>query len=68
MTRRRRFSAQFKARDALKEQKTIAEQAVEFEVHPNQISQWKRRRRAWRAYRASCPVVQNSARPVHGVP
>jgi len=45
MKQRRRFSAEFKARvgrEALKEQKTIAELAAEFEVHANQISQWKR--------------------------
>ena len=42
---RRRFSAEFKARvarEAIKEQKTIAELAAEFDVHPNQISQWKK--------------------------
>jgi len=42
---RRRFSAEFKARvarEAVKEQKTLAELAAEFDVHPNQISQWKK--------------------------
>ena len=42
---RRRFSAEFKARvarEALKEHKTIAELAAEYDVHPNQISQWKK--------------------------
>jgi len=42
MKERRCFSAEFKsrvAREALKEQKTIAELAAQFDVHPNQISQ-----------------------------
>jgi transposase-like protein len=43
--RRRKFSAEFKSRIALesiKGEKTLAQLATEFEVHPNQITQWKR--------------------------
>jgi len=43
--KRRNHSAQFKAKVALeaaKGDKTIAELASQFEVHPNQVTQWKR--------------------------
>ena len=43
--KRRRFNSDFKFRVALeaaKGQRTISELAGEYQVHPNQISQWKR--------------------------
>jgi putative transposase len=42
---RQRRSAQFKfqvAVEALKEQKTLSQLASEYEVHPTQITQWKK--------------------------
>jgi len=45
MTKRRRFTADFKARvalDALRGDKTIQEIATKHKVHPNQVSTWKR--------------------------
>ena len=45
MTKRRRFTADFKARvalEALRGDKTVQEIASKHQVHPNQVSAWKR--------------------------
>ncbi len=45
MTKRRRFTADFKAKvalEALRGDKTIQEIAARYKVHPNQVSTWKR--------------------------
>ena len=45
MAKRRRFKAEFKAQialEAIQGQKTINELASKYEIHPNQITQWKR--------------------------
>lgn len=42
---RKKFSPEFKAKvaiEALKEQKTIAELAMQYEIHPTQIATWKK--------------------------
>lgn len=42
---RRKFSVKFKTKvvlEALKERKTLSELAERFELHPNQISSWKK--------------------------
>ena len=42
---RRRFNRAFKAKvalEALSERHTLAELAAKYELHPNQISAWKR--------------------------
>lgn len=45
MTKRRRFSAEYKAKvalEALRGDRTIQEIATRHQVHPNQVSTWKR--------------------------
>ncbi len=45
MTKRRRFTADFKARvalEALRGDRTVQEIAAKHKVHPNQVSAWKR--------------------------
>lgn len=44
-TKRKRYSAEFKARvalEAIKGEKTAAELAMKFGIHPNQVGDWKR--------------------------
>jgi transposase-like protein len=45
MTKRRKFTAEFKAKvalEALRGDRTIQEIAARHKVHPNQVSTWKR--------------------------
>ncbi len=45
MTKRRKFTPEFKAKialEALRGDRTIQEIAVRYEVRPNQVSTWKR--------------------------
>lgn len=42
---RKKFTSEFKAKvviEALRERKTTAELAVQFDIHPTQIVQWKK--------------------------
>ena len=41
--KRRNHSAEFKAKAVLKGDRTLAELAEQFDVHPNQLQDWKRR-------------------------
>ena len=45
MKTRRRFSAEFKAKvalEAIRGERTVSELAAKHQLHPNQITQWKR--------------------------
>ncbi len=42
---RRKFSSEFKAKvalEAIKERKTVQQLAVDYDLHPNQINDWKK--------------------------
>ena len=44
-TERRKFTSAFKAKvaiEALREQQTLSELSVRYELHPNQITEWKK--------------------------
>ena len=48
MSKRRRFSAEFKARvalDALSGEMTLSDLASKYKIHPNQVSTWKKQAR-----------------------
>lgn len=45
MAKRRKFSAEFKARvalEAIRGIRTVSDIAAEYEVHPTQVNQWKK--------------------------
>lgn len=45
MKSKRKFTAEFKAKvalEAIKEKQTLVELAAKYELHPNQITEWKR--------------------------
>jgi len=45
MKKRNRYDAQFKTKvalEAIREEKTLSEIASKYEIHPNQISAWKK--------------------------
>ena len=45
MSRRKQYDGRFKANvaiEAIKNQQTVAQIASHYEVHPNQVSQWKK--------------------------
>lgn len=45
MRSKRKFTSEFKAKvalEAIREQNTVSEIAAKYQLHPNQISQWKK--------------------------
>ena len=63
---RKRYSAEFKAKvamEALQEHKTLAELSIEYEVHPTQITNWKKelQKRAGEIFGAASPDAAKRA-------
>ena len=61
MTKRNRYSADFKARvalDAIREELTLAELSKKHGVHPTMISGWKRAAIHWQAGHVYMPERQ----------
>ena len=68
MKTRRRFTSEFKAKvalEALRNERTVAELAAKYEVHPNLIGLWKRQvmEKAARAFdeKGSAPGLERDA-------
>jgi transposase len=61
MTQRRKFSAEFKAKVALEAnrgERTLAELAKQYDLHPNQITQWKKQLTKGAATLFACGKVE----------
>jgi transposase len=58
MAKRRKFTDQFKAMDALRGDKTIQEIAAKHQVHPNQGSTWK-----WQAIEGMADLFARGGKP-----
>ena len=68
--KRRNHSATFKAKvalDALKGDKTIAEIADKYDLHANQVQQWRRQLldNATEIYGSKSKLTQNSKKDIH---
>ena len=61
MAKRRNFTDQFKARvalEALRVDKTVQEIAAKHQLHPNQVSTWKRQAEVVLLFRPDCSPVK----------
>ncbi len=64
MAKRRNFADQFKAKvalEALRGDKTVQEIAAKHQLHPNQVSTWKRQAIGGRSWLGSRAIVSMAA-------